>query len=365
MKSAILAFFIFLLTASNGYAASNANGIASASSEQKELFEFKFTDDELKALSKWKSKSFDDMLNDAFNCDSAAIYMIGMTFLTGSTGLAIDVEKADFWFSRSASFGFAPALKQIIHKNIENENIFLILVYSNLMASLGHSEYIVPYHELRTKAINTFGSGISKEIERIAACKKEQISNNIEKLRESEDRQNLLIEMTYDGTLIDYQDDEFNQDYWLRFTKFQQQSENEARKFQEVLNIDFQELRKLYAKSKENLSITVDKLSNEKSINELKNDFLKDAKKAIGKTEEFITLMEDFQNASNENLRKLAKEFLLLGQNIRGVLEQHCNFFLSPHQFLESDAYMNKFEEYTAGVDEHSENIEELIKKLN
>jgi hypothetical protein len=284
--------------------------------------------------------------------------------LTGSADLTIDVQKADLCFSRSASFGFAPSLKQIIHKNMEEENIFLVMVYSNLITSLGHSEYIVPYHELRTKARASFGNGIAKEIERVASSKKELISRTIEKLGISKDRKKFFIEMSYDGTLIDHQDDEFDQNYWLRFTKFQIEAENEARRFNEILNKDYKEFQKLYEKSKVNLSIAIDKLQNYENIDELKNTFIKDAKKAIGKTEEFITLVKGFQNASNENLRKLAKEFFLLSQNAIGVLEQHSSFFLSPHEFLGSDVSMNKIAKYAAGVNEHLENIEEFLEKL-
>lgn len=367
MRSVIFVLFILSLSTANLHAASNSNNIkrnAIESNAQNELFEFKFTEEELIELSKWKDKSFDDMWNDAFNCDRAALYMIGMCFLTGSADLTIDVEKADLIFSRSASFGFAPAIKQIIHKNIEEENIFLVLVYSNLMTSLGHSEYVVPYHEQRTKAMTAFGNEISKEIERIASSKKELISQTIEKLNKSSNRENFFIEMSFDGSLIDHQDQEFNQNYWIRFTKFQKEAEDEAHRFQSILNKDFQDFRKLYEKSKGNLSMVLDELRNDKSVNEPLTKCLKDSRKAIKKTEEFITLMQTFQTTSNENLRRLAKEFLLLGQNAKGVLEQHYKFFLSPYEFLDSDVSMNKFAEYTAGVDEHSENIEDLLKKL-
>lgn len=93
---------------------------------QKEFIEFKFKDIELQEISKWKERSVEEMWKDAFECDRAALYMLGMGFITGSMGLTIDVEKADFYFSRSASFGFAPSIKQLIHKNIEDENKSMI-----------------------------------------------------------------------------------------------------------------------------------------------------------------------------------------------------------------------------------------------
>lgn len=367
VRSIIFILCISSLTVANLHATSyskDLKGNAIESNEQKDLFEFKFTDEELIELSKWKNKSFDDMWNDAFDCDRAALYMIGMSFLTGSADLTIDVQQADLHFSKSASFGFAPALKQLIHKNIEEENIFLVLVYSNLMTSLGHSEYVIPYHELRTKAMATFGNGISNEIDKIASSKKELIFRTVEKLKISENRKFFFLEMKYDGSLIDHQDRELNYKYWMQFTKFQSDAEDEAKKFQTILNYDFHEFKQHYEKSKANLSIVINKLRNDESINKFQIDFLKDAKKAIGKTEEFIDLMEGFQNVSNQNLRKLAKEFLLLSKNAKGVLEQHCKFFLSPNEFLESDESMNKFTEYNAGVKEHSENIEEFLKQF-
>lgn len=359
---------IFLLSLNNNYAtASHSKEIESelfAIDDKSEPFEIKFSNEELEALSKWKNKSFDDMWNDALNCDSAALYMIGMSLLTGSGGFTIDVEKADFCFARSASIGFAPALKQLINKNFEEENIFLVLVYSNLMSSLGHSEYVMPYHELRTKVMAAFGNEISNEIEKIASSKKELISKTVEKLKKSENRKKFFLEMAYDGSLINHRDREFNHDYWIKFTKFQSEAEDEANRFQAILNNDFQEFKRLYEKSKANLAIVIDKLKNDASINKLEINFIKDAKKAIGKTNEVIALIEGFQNVSNQNLRKLAKEFLLLSKNAKGVLEQHCKFFLSPKEFLKSDESMNKFAEYTAGVIEHSENIEEFLKQL-
>ena len=372
MRFIILFLCLFAILISNGYAAcvntvpenqgakqENAHG------EQKESFEFKFSDSELSELSKWKDKSFEDMWHDAFGCDRAALYMTGMCFLNGSSGLTIDVQKADLCFSRSASFGFAPALKQIINRNIEEENVFLLLVYSNLMTSLGHSEYVVAYHELRTKAMATFGNEISREIERIASCKKELIYKTIDKLAKSKDKNKFFVEMVYNGTLIDHQDKEFNQDYWIRFTKFQSEAENEACRFDCILTNDFQEFKKLYENSKKHLIKAIDKLESDETICELKYEAIKDIKKAIGKTEEFITLMRNFKNTSNDNLRKISKEFSLLAQNAKGVLEQHYNFFLAPHEFLESEDSMNKLTVYTAGVDEHRENIEELLNKLN
>lgn len=367
MKSIIFILNIFSLIIANLHATSYSTDLkksAIESNEQNDLFEFKFTDEELIELSKWKDKSFDEMWEDANNCDRAALYMIGMSFLTGRADLTIDVQKADLCFIRSASFGFAPSLKQLIHKNIEEENLFLVLVYTNLMCSLGHSEYVMPYHELRTKAIATFGNGISNEIEKIASSKKELISKTVDKLIKSENRKNFFVEMSFDGSLLNHQDRELNYDYWIQFTKFQIKAEDEAKKFQIILKNDFQDFNRLYEKSRANMSFALNKLENNDSIDKFEINFVIDAKKAIAKAEDVIALFEDFQNTSNQNLRKLNKEFLLLCLNAKGVLDQHCKFFLSPNEFLESNESMNDFVEYTAGVNGHSENIKEFLNQL-
>lgn len=367
MKPAIFPLCVFLFTICSGHAASSTKEIeyrTATSTDQKELVEFKFTNEELEELSQWKNKSSDDLWDDAFNCDRAALYMIGMCFLTGSADLTIDVQKADLCFSKSASFGFAPALKQLIHKNIEEENIFLVLVYSNLMSSLGHSEYVVPYHELRTKAMATFGNGISNEIEKVASSKKELIFRTIEKLKKSENRKKFFAEMSYDGSLVNSQDRTLNQDYWIQFTKFQSEAKSEGHRFEHILRNDFQEFNQLYDLSKDYLSKALNKIENNESINEFQLDALKDTKRAMGKADTFISSMESFQNTSNENLRVISKEFILLGRDAKGVLEQHYSFFLDPHAFLESKISMDRFIVCTAGVDEHRENIEELFEKF-
>lgn len=66
------------------------------------------------------------------------------------------------------------------------------LVYTNLICSMGHHEYIIPYHEQRKRAMASFGNGISKEIERIAHSKNELISTNIDRLKNSKNKKNYL-----------------------------------------------------------------------------------------------------------------------------------------------------------------------------
>ena len=92
-----------------------------------------FSSEELHEMGKWKNKSMDDLANDAFEADGAALYMLGMTFLTGSNGFSIDVDNANLWFKQSASMGFAPSLNKVMWMYAEeHQNPFLALVYLNL-----------------------------------------------------------------------------------------------------------------------------------------------------------------------------------------------------------------------------------------
>ena len=80
------------------------------------------------------------------------------------------------------------------------------------------------------------------------------------------------------------------------------------------------------------------------------------------KTEELIILMHEFQNApsATPDIKKIAREFFLLFQNAKGVLEQHRTFFMSPDHFLDSDVGLEKLANYTAGVNLHLENLEKI-----
>lgn len=365
MKSIILNLCLLLVPlASYSIYATGSNEFQKkeTSAEKSQEVEFKFTNEELSEVSKWKSKSEEDMWNDAFKCDRAALYMGGMCLLTGKTGFTIDVSSADLLFSVSASFGFAPSLKQLIHKNIEDENIFLILVYTNLMTSLGHGEYIETYHNLRENVMRGFGNDVLKEVEKIAAQKKERIDSNIKNLASTNDKESLFIEMSCNGCLIDGDDFKFDQSYWLPFTKFQKQAEDEARGFENALKKDYTEFSTLYNQSRANFSKALNKKQNNTTFDQV--DYIKDAKKALTKAEELISLMEKYKDAENSNLRKISKEFSLLAKNAKGVLQSHCDFFLDPALFLQSDSCVNKFAEYTAGVQAHLENIEEMFEKL-
>ena len=146
--------------------------------EPSKKIELEYTEDELKSMDKWKAKSSDDLVNDCFAGDPSAIYMVGMSFLYGKLGNTINVKAADKFFSRSASKGFAPALDKIRAKYMEEDNPFLCIVYLNLTISLGHSEFIVKYHEIRENYNNKYGNKIFEEIERIAYEKKKIIDKN-------------------------------------------------------------------------------------------------------------------------------------------------------------------------------------------
>ena len=124
--------------------------------------ELAFTNDELEAIGKWKRNnlSYEVMADDALNGDKAALYMIGMGYLTGMpSGLfTIDIETANCYFSLSASLGFAPALNKIRSMYLEDcPNPWLMLVYLNLAASLGHQELLLGYHKLTAKPSFYFG----------------------------------------------------------------------------------------------------------------------------------------------------------------------------------------------------------------
>lgn len=367
MKSLIFSLCLLFIPLS-GYSAYIAPSLEfqkkdTSVTEKQDVVEFKFTNEEISEVSKWKSKSEEEMWNDAFKCDRAALYMGGMCLLTGKTGFTIDVSSADLLFSVSASFGFAPSVKQLIHKNIEKENIFLILVYTNLMTSLGHDEYIETYHTLRDNIMRGFGCEVLKEVEKIAALKKDRIDSNIKNLANAKNKESLFVEMSCNDCLIDDDDFKFDQSYWLPFTKFQKQAEDEAKRFENTLKKYYPEFSQLYNQSRANFSKAINKKKNDATFDVV--DYIKVVKKALRKAEELIAFMEKYNNAENDNIRKISKEFLLLAKDARGVLQSHYDFFLEPSRFLQTESCINKFAEYTAGVQAHLENIEEVFEKLN
>lgn len=333
---------------------------------QSDEIEFKYSNKELAEMDKWKNKFADDLWNDAMQCDRGALHLLGMAHLIGSMGLSIDVETANFCFERSASFGFAPAIKQVVHSCFEKEDPLLASVYCNLLVSFGHKEYCVVYHDMRERTLTLMGDGVCREIERMASEKYDLILNNIENLKKEKNKKGFFERMDVDGTDITSQDVLFNANYWLRFSKFQVEAEKLAARFDKVLQTEGQEFRNLYKASKVNVSQVIHLLKSNGDPYEKRVSYLKDANKAIQKTEELMILMNEFQNSSsaNSNLKKLASEFFLLYQNAKGVLEQHRSLFMSPDHFLATDIGLEKLAEFTAGVDLHNENIEKIFHEL-
>lgn len=74
--------------------------------------------------------------------------------------------------------------------------------------------------------------------------------------------------------------------------------------------------------------------------------------------------MESLKNTSNDNLRKVVREFLHLSLNMKIVLDLYYKFFLSPNDFIAFDENVNQLSDACARIDIHNENIEALIKQL-
>lgn len=171
--------------------------------------EFIYSEQEQKATARWKNQTMDDLVRDAHNGDRAALYNLGEYSLLGLGDMMMNAQFANYYFAKSASLGFAPALNNIIQMYIhEQANVYLGLIYINLIISFGHTEFIQIYHNFR-KAIlaNSVekGQNILNEIERIAMHKKIIILKN-QRLIQAE--QTLLNNITEE----DYQ---YDDDYWL------------------------------------------------------------------------------------------------------------------------------------------------------
>jgi hypothetical protein len=177
--------------------------------------EFIYTEQEQKDMARWKNKTMDNLVADAFNGDAAALWMIGMCYLTGSMGLPLNIESADRFFAKSLSLGFAPALNQVSQMYFNDEsNSFLGLVYKNLTISFGHPEFIKAYHDLRSKMIESSGKSgqrIWNEIERIASHKQTIILNNQQYVHNKQYTQEACWLSLEDITHEDYQ---YDNDYW-------------------------------------------------------------------------------------------------------------------------------------------------------
>lgn len=182
--------------------------------------ELEVTKEEDSASAKWKDKSMNDLILDVHRHDKGALYILGLCFLVGRGGLAIDVESADYYFAQSASFGFAPALDQMRITYINERNPFLALVYQNLIISEGHSEFLNLYHEARNKILNnpTFGPKIVQEIERIAIRKKALIQRNNDVLKKrSKGNGNKPLDCKIEN--ITEEDLVFDEGYWQNIVR--------------------------------------------------------------------------------------------------------------------------------------------------
>jgi hypothetical protein len=188
-------------------------------SEAGSKVELEFTQDELKAMDKWKSLSFEDLARDAMKGDAVGLYMIGCVYLYGMKGFTIDVNHADNFFAFSASFGFAPAIDKIRAMYMEQNNLFLLFVYNNLTISYGHSEFVMKYHEFRDAIRKKFGTKVCEEIERIAAEKREAIEKNIENLKLAKDKSEFVFDLVAKHQRLPDEDHKYSLDYWLKFAE--------------------------------------------------------------------------------------------------------------------------------------------------
>lgn len=326
---------------------------------QKGVIEFQFKDEELLEMNKWQDKSASDIYRDAFECDRAALYMLGMSFVRGPH--IIDAEKADFFFVRSASLGFAPSIKQIINKNFEDDNCILGIVYCNLLISLGHQEYVTIYHKLKVDLLHDFGPRIITEIERIALEKYTLINCNIEKFKKAEDKRKFFLSMSTNGFLIDSQDENLDAKYWVHFSKQQAEAKEITSKFQSAVNNDLKSLRTLCKQSSQYLELAIDCYKKGKEFSS-KLDALKNVAKAMSYADKLKDSMESLKDVPHEDLRKAVHEILSLSENSKVVLEQHYKFFSSPEDVLDSDIKI--FIDASQKAEIHNENVEEMIKKL-
>lgn len=188
--------------------------------EPAEKVEFQYSQEELKAMDKWKNKTMTELIFDANNGDAVALYMIGMSHLYGQGGFPINVKQADKYFATSALLGFAPAMDKIKGMYVEDgQNPFLIFVYVNLTASFGHPEFTMVYHNQRKCIVEKFGNAMANEIERIATQKAMKIYKAMDQLSKSEDKMKTTFNFLFVEDGIIGEDVEFGMEYWEKFFK--------------------------------------------------------------------------------------------------------------------------------------------------
>lgn len=203
----------------NGKNDSSSNAVAHSKPDAP--IDLVWTPKETAEFSKWKhdDKSFEEMMDDAYTGDRAALYMLGMTCLMGhqELGITIDTETANLYFAKSASLGFAPALDKMRAMYMDEGNPWLMMVYVNLTASLGHPEFTIAYHNLRSRVVEKFGSLLASKIEDVAAQKLATIIRNQKDLEEAADKVKFLFsmrEVTDQDVLLDNQ-------YWCQYAKLE------------------------------------------------------------------------------------------------------------------------------------------------
>jgi hypothetical protein len=172
--------------------------------------EFKYTKEEIKSLeNRWNT--FEEMMASAFKGDCDAMFAVGLSCLYGGKGLPINTTYADMFFAKAASLGHVPSLEKI--RGMYNEQIseedfakgLLQQVYVNLIIAMGHTEYTMEYHKLRTKLIETLGEKgrlVMKEVERIAHEKMIMINQNLIELEKDKGSEDFFTKLN-DITMLD------------------------------------------------------------------------------------------------------------------------------------------------------------------
>lgn len=193
--------------------------------------EFQFTNEEERMLGQWKTKSYDDLTQDALKGNAAALHLIGGNLLYGLGGMTINVSDADIFFSHAACLGFAPSLDKVRAMYMEEKSdLFLSLVYTNLVIAFGHPEYTIPYLTFRMELVNKLGAGIADEIERLAMKKKEQILENKKTLEQAEDKIRATTEIMIKKNIVS-EDRHYGTDYWMKFAQLPTQVVNSEDEF--------------------------------------------------------------------------------------------------------------------------------------
>ena len=199
---------------------SGLNDLRSGNSKSPTI-DFQYKEEEIKSMeNKWTT--FEEMLADAIGGNRDAMFAVGLCYLCGGKGLPVDVSTADMFFSKAASLGHAPALEKIRgmyweRLNEDMSNGFLHQVYLNLVIAMGHTEYTMQYHKVRTELIEKLGKNgklLTDEIERIAGKKLDTIYKNLENMKLSKKSKNSdafflqLNDITLEDSLYD-------SSYWL------------------------------------------------------------------------------------------------------------------------------------------------------